>query len=198
MRGIVLINIFDSKASSKSSNKRSSKRNKSHSLNLSKIGEKKLSRINPMAFGILAIKVQENPYNEFLNSSFRAISESPHMLTDKWIDSINKFVDSTSKAIMLDPPDFKEGDRVSLESLIISKVVDPKSDAEYPMPALICLDDRGWKFYFKTSKAYRYSVGDVISFTATVSSHKDGISFMRRPSKIRKSETLTNKVLADD
>ena len=184
-----MINIFNANSGSKVRKKRSNKRAKSH-RDYSKAGEEKLSRVNPMAFGILAVKVQENPNNDFLKSSLKAISETPHFLTDKWIASINKLVDSISKAILLDPPDYAEGDRVDFRNLVIAKIVAAKDDAEYPMPAIICMDDRGWKYYFKTSKAYDYTAGKIISFTATVSVHKEGITFLRRPSKIRESENL--------
>jgi hypothetical protein len=59
-------------------------------------------------------------------------------------------------------------------------------ETQYPMPAIICVDERGWKWYFKTSKAHSFIVGDTITFTATVSAHKEGITFLRRPSKIKK------------
>jgi hypothetical protein len=187
VRGIILINIFDTKAQTKVSKRQP----KSHRSNSPRTGEKKLSKVNPMAFGILAVKVQENPNNDFLKSSFKAISEAPHMLTDKWIASINKFVASIVEAVLLDPPECAEGERVSLSNLVVSKIVAPKEYAEYPVPAIIAVDDRGWKFYFKTSKAYSFRAGDIISFVGTVSSHKDGITFMRRPSKITKLEEQT-------
>jgi hypothetical protein len=185
-----MIKIFNANSGSKVHKKRSKKRSKGHSKDLSEAGEKKLSRINPMAFGLLAVKVQESPNNDFLRSSLKVISESPHFLTDKWIESINKLVDSITKAILLDPPEYAEGGRIAFENLFVVKIVDPKDDTEYPMPAIICMDDRGWKFYFKTSKAYDYTAGNIISFTATVSAHKEGITFLRRPSKIRASENL--------
>jgi hypothetical protein len=196
VRGIVLINIFSTNSESKVRKKRSKKRPKSRSKDLSEVGEKKLSQINPMAFGLLAVKVQENPNNDFLRSSLKVISETPHFLTDKWIASINKLVDSIAKAIMLDPPDYAESDRVAFENLVVAKIVPPKEDVEYPMPAIICMDDKGWRFYFKTSKAYDYTAGKVISFTATVSAHKEGITFLRRPSKIR--ESSLEKVIIND
>lgn len=172
-----MINIFKENKIKKSSKK--SRRKKSDSAI-----KEKLARLNPMAFGLLAIKNQDNPNNDFISSSFRAISEKPELLTDKWVDSINKFVDSVSKSICLDPPEVKEGDRVGFDSLVVSKVIEAKMDAAYPMPALLCSDSRGWKFYFKTSKAFNYNVGDTISLVATVSSHKEGITFLRRPSKL--------------
>jgi hypothetical protein len=64
-------------------------------------------------------------------------------------------------------------------------------EAPYPMPAIICVDKRGWKWYFKTSKAYSFAVGDTITFTATISAHKEGITFLRRPSKIKKVVPIT-------
>ena len=202
-----MINIFNTNSGSKVRKKRSKKRSKSRSKDLSEAGEEKLSKINPMAFGLLAVKVQENPNNDFLRSSLKVISETPHFLTDKWIASINKLVDSISKAILLDPPDYAEGDRIEFKDLVIAKIVAAKDDVEYPMPAIICMDDRGWRFYFKTSKAYDFAAGNIISFIATVSAHKEGITFLRRPSKIRVSEihaptSLTEpelkKVMIDD
>ena len=186
-----MINIFNISNKSKSRNKQPKKKTKSHK-DLSKIGEEKLSKVNPMAFGILAIKAQESPDNEFLKSSLKVMSESPHFLTDKWIASINNFVDSVSKAILLDPPSHSEGDRVNISNIVVTKIVAPKDSAEYPMPALLCVDDRGWKFYFKTSKAYDYPAGSVISLIATVSSHKEGITFLRRPSRIEKVEKVSS------
>lgn len=201
-----MINIFKTNNNSNARKKRAKNRPKSH-RDYSKSGEEKLSRVNPMAFGLLAVKVQENPNNDFLRSSLKVISETPHFLTDKWIASINKLVDSIAKAILLDPPDYAEGDRINFDSLIVAKIVPPKDDAEYPMPAIICMDNRGWRFYFKTSKAYDYTAGKIISFTATVSAHKEGITFLRRPSKIRESDNVAStsliesgpkKVIADD
>lgn len=181
-----MINIFDNKSSTVTRKNKS----KSNSADSFEACKEKLSNLNPMAFAIMAIKAQENPNNEFLKSSAKALSENPRVLTEKWINSINKFVDSTIKSALLDPPPYKEGSRVTLDGLVVSKIVDPKQDAEYPMPAIICVDKRGWKFYFKTSKAYNYSAGNTIALVATISSHKEGITFLRRPSKIVVSEKL--------
>lgn len=194
-----MINIFNTNSSSKAGRKkRSKKRPKSHRKDLSKSGEEKLGRINPMAFGIFAVKSQENPSNEFLSSTLSVLSEKPHVLTDKWIDSINRFVESTIKSSLLDPPDNEVGSRVEYSNYAVTKIISPKSDSEYPMPALMCVDSRGWKYYFKTSKAYSYKVGDIISFTATVSSHKEGITFLRRPSKISSINGASKKEALDD
>ena len=144
-----------------------------------------LEELNPMAFALLALRAQDSPENDFISRSLKAISESPHMLTDKWVLSINNFVDAAVKAALLDPPDIKEGERVVVSNVVLIKVSRPKEDSAYPMPALICADEKGWKYYFKTSKAYDFKVGQKLSFKATLSAHKEGISFMRRPACLK-------------
>lgn len=153
-----------------------------------KVKEKTISKaidnINPMAFAVLSLKYQENPSNEFIKSSFLAISESPHKLTEKWVSSINKFIDSYIASAVLDPPDILVGERVDIGCAVIITICEPKMNSQYPTPAILASDERGWKFYFKTSKAYSFKPGQAISFRATVSSHKEGITFMSRASSI--------------
>lgn len=183
-----MIKIFEQSKNTVSRSKPKRKRAKRNGIDLSKLGKENLEKVNPMAFGLLALKFQENPNNEFISSSVSALSERPHALTEKWIYSINKLVDSIVKASLLDPPPISEGDRAEFIDLVISKVISPKECDHYPMPAVISVDSRGWKYYFKTSKACEFKVGDKICFAATVASHKEGISFLRRPSKIRLSK----------
>jgi len=139
-----------------------------------------------MVIPLLAVKLQESPGNDFLKSSISVIMERPHRLTDKWINSLNGWADSIAKAVMLDEPEVEVGTRIDLGPLAVYKVAKANMDSAYPMPAIICVDDRGWKWYFKTSKAYDFSVGETITFTAKVSAHKEGITFLNRPSKIKK------------
>ena len=180
-----MISIFGVKKKVSHNTKRRKYKKRLNKEDKEKLAKSNLSKLNPMAFGIIAVKADENPANEFLSSSKEVISERPHALTEKWIASINKFVDSTIKSTLLDPPAIEEGQRVDLVDLIVGRYVSAKEDSAYPMPALICLDDRGWKFYFKSSKASSAQVGKRISLSATVSCHKDGITFLRRPSKIK-------------
>ena len=123
----------------------------------------------------------------------------PYVLTDKWINSINKWTDSVIQSISLDEPDIEVGERLELGPLAVYKIAEPKMESEYPMPAIICVDERGWKWYFKTSKAYNFNVGETITFKATVSAHKEGITFLRRPSKIEKViKIITENKEGDD
>ena len=180
-----MIAIFGSNNNSLKKSDAPKKRHRRSKADKDKLGQENLSKLNPMAFGIIAVKASESPSNEFLTSTKEVIFERPHALTDKWIGSINRFVESSIKSALLDPPPLSEGDRVSFESLTVATQVPAKEHSQYPMPALICVDERGWKYWFKTSKAHSFSVGSTISFVATVSAHKEGITFMRRPSKIK-------------
>lgn len=150
------------------------------------LGRENLEKLSPMAIPLLAVKIKESPNNDFIKSSISVITERPHALSDKWIASINNWADSIVTGTLLDEPEVEEGQRVEFEPIIIGRVCKANPDAAYPMPAIIAVDDRGWKWYFKTSKAHSFKAGDVITFSATVSCHKEGITFMRRPSKIKK------------
>jgi len=181
-----MINIFDEGKGKRKSRKQSKTKRATKAVDLAKTGQEKLERLNPMAIPLLAVKRQESPNNGFLNSSIEVISERPHRLSDKWIASINDWVDSIVKGTLMDEPDIESGTRTDLGPLAVYKIVKANMEAPYPMPAIICVDERGWKWYFKTSKAYDFDVGNTITFTATISAHKEGITFLRRPSKIKK------------
>lgn len=182
------IDIFSVKGKTAKPKKRLSKKAKAK-LNAEK-ARCNLDKLHPMSISLLSVKLEENPNNEFIRSTADAVINKPHVLTDKWIVSINKWVDSFIKGALLDEPDLEEGYRGEFGPIRIDKIAKPKIDVEFPMPAIICVDDRGWKWYFKTSKAYQFEENDVIMFTATISAHKEGISFLRRPSKIRKAESI--------
>ena len=173
-----------------SDNKRRKRKTKLSAERIESLGKERLNLLNPMVIPMLAVQLKESPNNEFLKSSVSVITERPHKLSEKWINSLNRWVDDLVKKVMLDPPDVDEGERNDFGPFVIARVVDPKETAEYPMPALISVDERGWSWYFKTSKAYDFKQGDSITFTATVSGHKEGITFLRRPSKIKKVISL--------
>ena len=181
-----MINIFGEGKKKRKTRKESKTKRPTKAVDLAKTGQEKLERLNPMAIPLLAVKRQESPNNGFLNSSIEVISERPHRLTDKWIGSINNWVDAIVKGTLMDEPDIESGTRTDLGPFAVCKIVKANMEAAYPMPAIICVDKRGWKWYFKTSKAHSFIVGDTITFTATISAHKEGITFLRRPSKIKK------------
>jgi hypothetical protein len=181
-----VINIFSDNKKKKKNPKHSTKRKRKTSIDLAEKVKENLDKLNPMVIPLLAVKLQENPNNDFLKSSISVITERPHRLTDKWISSLNRWADSIAEAVMLDEPDIEVGTRTGFGPLAVYKVVKANMEAPYPMPAIICVDERGWKWYFKTSKAYDFSVGETITFTAKVSAHKEGITFLNRPSKIKK------------
>ena len=188
-----MINIFNDTKKNIKPKKSAKARRKKNSVDMAERGRKKLEKLNPMVIPLLAVKLQESPNNDFLKSSASVVTEFPHRLSDKWIDSLNRWVDSIVKATMLDEPDIEVGVRSEFGPLAVYKIAKAKMDSAYPMPAIICIDERGWKWYFKTSKAYAFKVGDTITFTATVSAHKEGITFLRRPSKIKKVVSILDE-----
>ncbi len=152
-----------------------------------------LDSLHPMAYSLLAVKSQEARPNKWVSDSFEMLNNKPERLSEKWVARINSWTEDIIKASMLDDPDVDVGDRRSFGPMLIHKIIPPNDRTEYPMPAIMCLDERGWKWYFKTTKAFSFKQGQSISFTATVSSHKEGITFLRRPSKIE----VSGKIFGD-
>jgi hypothetical protein len=152
------------------------------------IGRENRDKLKPMAFPMFLVKRDsmqpDSPSYEWFSKTLEAIADSPWKLTDKWISKINEITDDWVRSAMLEPPVLEEGYRGSLGPYRVLKIVPPKDRDAYPTPAIIAIDHRGWKWYFKTTKAYSFKDNDVISFVATISSHKEGISFLKRPSKI--------------
>jgi hypothetical protein len=178
-----MINIFSDNAPKKRRRKKRLSKEE-----ISRLSKENLNAIHPMAVPLLA-RERAGKTNDWVEKTISMIAESPHKLSEKWIASINKWTESMIASISLDAPDYTEGDRYDFGPLSIVKICDPKGDSQYPMPAILAADTDGWKYFFKTTKAYGFSKEDIITFTATVSSHKEGITFLRRPSKIKKIES---------
>lgn len=173
-----MIKIFKSNSKKETSKKKLAEQ----AYSSEELGKEKLSKLHPMVIPMLAVKLQENNKNDFLISSRDTILNRPHRLTDNWIQSLNKWVDSLIEAATLDEPDIKIGQRHELGPFVIDTI--KQVHDEYGTPALICKDSSGWKWYLRTSKAYNFNIGDNIKFVAMVVSHKDGITFLSRPTKI--------------
>ena len=171
-----------------SSRKRRKSRSKSL-VNRDDEGRRNRDRLHPMAFSMLIIKTnalskEDRPSNWFVKT-LSLISDEPWSLTDKWIDKVNEITEGWIKSASLEEPDIAEGHRGELGPFRVYKIIPAKDTAEYPTPAIMAVDDRGWKWYFKTTKAYSFSEDDVIILTATISGYGEGISFLRRPHNIR-------------
>jgi hypothetical protein len=153
--------------------------------NNNKIGRERLNLLNPMIIPILTLKSQNNSNNDFINKSIDVILNNPHRLTEKWIGALNRWVDSVLKAMSLDPPSIAVGERHFIGPVVIAKISEANINDAYGTPSIIAVDIKGWKFYFKTSKAFSFKCGDTISLKGKVSAHKEGITFLSRPSNIR-------------
>ena len=148
-----------------------------------KIGKENLSKLNSMVVPLLVFHASQNK-NEWLVQSAKVALEEPHRLTEKWINSLNKWCSETSHAMTLEQPELEIKQRYVFDNLKITKIIPPKEDQLYQVPALMSVDSKGWKYYFKTKHANTYNVGDIISFKATVKGHAEGITFLSRASSI--------------
>jgi len=145
-------------------------------------------KLHPMAYSLLSIKAQEERPNKWISDTFSILNNSPEKFSDKWISRVNSWTEDLIRSAMLDAPDIEVGKRTDIGPIIIHKIIPPNNRSEYPMPAIICIDKRGWKWYFKTTKAFSFKEGSMISFVATVSAHKEGITFLKRASKILETD----------
>jgi len=183
------ISIFDTAQTKKRTN-RNNKQKKSTAekqriADKEALGKAALQKLNPMVIPLLA--AQERP-SGFITSSIDVIQNNPHRLSDNWIEKLNKWVDDVAAASILEEPDIKIGERIDIGPIMVDRIIPPKLESQYPMPAIMCKDERGWKWYFKTSKAGQFSSGDYITFRAIPSGHGEGITFLRRPTKLVKVE----------
>lgn len=185
------INIFESAPSKSRSNrrKRGTKKlaERQRLADLEALGKEKLNKLNPMVIPLLAAQDRKS---SFVAASIDVIQNNPNRLTDNWINKLNKWVDEIVSAAILDEPDIALGERAAFGPLKVDRIIPPNMNSEYPMSAIMCKDERGWKWYFKTSKARQFSAGDYITFSATPSRHGEGITFLRRPTKLAKVVTL--------
>jgi hypothetical protein len=184
-----MIQIFESNSPSKPKRQGGRKRRskKPTSQEVDARARAQLDKLNPMVIPMLAVGLQNNPENSFFASSRDVIINTPHRLSDNWIISLNRWVEEQIKSAVLDPPaELIIGARQRVGPLMIQKIVKPKANAPYPTPGLMCIDKNGWKYLFKTGKAYNFEAGEYVSFSGKLSGHGEGISFFKRPTKIEK------------
>jgi len=148
-----------------------------------KKGEDNLKKLNPMVPALLAGEVN-NGGNEWIRNSADIVFNRPHVLSDKWIASLNKWVATKMENMSLEDPEYIDGKRYSFGNCSIVKIKEPDHDHTWPSFSLICKTVEGWKLYFKSSKIKNLKVGDIISFNAKVKTSKEGISFLSHVSKI--------------
>lgn len=185
------INIFgstsDSSASKQGRNKKRSEAERQRLADKEALGKAALDKLNPMVIPLLA--AQQNQ-SGFVIASIDVIQNRPERLTENWINKLNKWVDDVAAAAILEEPDIEIGQRAEFGPIVVDKIIPPKIDSEFPMPAIMCKDQRGWKWYMKTSKAFDFAAGDQITFRAVPSGHGEGITFLRRPTKLVKVEKV--------
>jgi hypothetical protein len=161
------------------------------------LGKENLSKLEPMVAPLLVFKASQNQ-NEWLVKSAKAVLEQPHLLTEKWINGLNKWALEMSNSMSLDQPELKVKERYFFENKKITKIIPPKETQAFPSYAIMAEDEKGWKFYFKSSKAKMFKEGYFISFKATVKSHDEGITFLSRASSIKEVMVIQSGEIDDD
>lgn len=141
-----------------------------------------LELLHPMSAALLSAQISEGTNNDFLVKSADFVLNKVHLLSTKWINSINLWTKEKLKTMALDEPEYEEGERILFENLTILSIKEPNYEHAYPMPAITCVNDKGWKVYFKTSKSSDLEEGDKISLKGTVKAVKEGITFLSRVS----------------
>lgn len=174
--------------------------------------ELNMSKLNPMVYSFLSIKSKEDSKNDFVKNSFEVLNKNPERLTDKWINSLNKWAVDLAEKMSLEPPELKQGDRkefnlkihkIKAESCYSGSVSQSnlaKSNISYYK--IFCFDKNGWQYYFCSGREMFYDIFKElikenlieskkdynISFSASVSKQIDGITFLRRATKINISK----------
>ena len=174
---------------------------------IKKKAENNMSKLHPMVYSFLAIKSKEDTKNEFVRNSFDVINKNPERLTDKWINSLNKWANGLAERMSLEPPNLKEGERkdfilkihrIKAESGFLGSIPEEKlvhNNISYYK--IFCIDKNGWQYYFSSGRKIFYepfkellkdSFAEskkeyTISFSAEVSKQVDGITFLKRATK---------------
>jgi len=142
------------------------------------------SKLHPMCMPLLAGEVSASKENSFISNSADIIMNKPHVLTEKWIASLNKWTEERLKSMIIPDPEYSIGDRISFFGLTVLSIKPPNPGHAYPATAFVCVNEIGRKHYFKSSsvKLSKIEVGHIIDFVGTVKGIGEGISFLNRVS----------------
>jgi len=115
-------------------------------------------------------------YDNYILDSAQAVLIDQNKLTDKWIKSINKIVKTKVDDMCIEDPEHEEGSRIDI---VDYEIINLKV-GNYGLQA-ICINENGWKYFFRSTKLEYFKVGDKVSLRATVKSSDDAITFLSRP-----------------
>lgn len=144
------------------------------------------SKLDPMTFAMMMREASVNPKNDWIKTSIEKIEEEPFMISDKWINSLNKWCSEYLKRLSATDPELEEGKRIPFLLKII-KVSPPNHNTNFPEWSCLFVDDGDWKYYAKSKHFEKgYTAGDLVSFNAMVKTNKEGITFLSRVTKLQK------------
>jgi hypothetical protein len=115
-------------------------------------------------------------YDTYILDSAQAVLIDQNKLTDKWIKSINKIVKRKVDDMCIEDPEHEIGSRIDI---VDHEIINIKV-GNYGLQA-ICINENGWKYFFRSAKLEYFEVGDKITLRATVKSSDDAITFLSRP-----------------
>lgn len=121
---------------------------------------------------------EEGGFSDYICKCAEAVSTTPHLLTEKWVRSINKMILSWEDKYELEDPGYEVGEKVVLENLIVASI---KRSEKWNTYGIIAKDGNGWSYHFSTGKGADFVVGTSVSVSAKVKGHDLGISFLQRP-----------------
>jgi len=144
------------------------------------------SKLDPMTFAMMMREASVNPKNDWIKTSLEKIEDQPFMISDKWINSLNKWCSEYIKRLSATDPELENGKRTAFV-LKVEKVSPPNLNTNFPEWSCLFVDENDWKYYVK-SKHFKegYKNGDIVSFNATAKSSKEGITFLSRATKLQK------------
>ena len=141
-------------------------------------------KLHSMSGAILARekrKIEErdgvkSSFDQYILDSAKAVLLERERLTKKWIMSINKFVEKKVEDMCLKDHEHENGDKIEIKGYEIINI----KMGGYGLQA-ICINDDGWRYFFRSTRLEHYNVGSKVNLKATVKGSEDGITFLSRP-----------------
>ena len=159
------------------------KRRKINKEELSKKSEEVMKGLHPMAVGVMVSETNrigepKNDFEKYIVDSTKAILDKK-ISSQKWVDSINRFVLKRIEEMSADDPEHKEGDRIALKNL---KVINSGSKPSPYGSYFYCIakNETGWKYYMTSSKFSNIEKGDSLTIEGMVKSNAEEITFMKK------------------
>ena len=188
-------NIFKNKIK-KSSNKTKkltkkellAKKQRERQIANEKIGREKKKKLNPMVGALLNAQYQKYPNNDFLKNSLDVVSNHPYRLTEKWINSLNKWAKELMEKLALDEPDIPLGEKIE-----VTIKIEKRKESDWGGWRYTGIDKSGWRFNFGSGKTYEIDSFYIVK--GTVKKHYEGMTILSRTRCIKTAPIFFNEII---